>query len=287
MKKTLIALATVAATTGAMAQVTLSGTFNLDSQNTMAASQNNVGMGDIILKFAAAEDLGGGLKIAVNTTIQGEGGRGGTTSGNGYGVSLSGGFGALSLNNYLNGNNLISAGVAVEDDMNDVIGSYTFRTRLQYTLPTFFPGFSASLRMDETKAGSAVTAATDFVNTSTADVNYQLGYATGPFSINIYGAEVAGYTDMDASYDAGFAKFMIGSQDADSHNEFAIVAPIGANLSAGLHLINSDVTEAVGMRVTYALSKRTNVSFNYVDASKSAVSGKDGDNYRLRLQHTF
>jgi hypothetical protein len=285
MKKTLIALAAVAVTSTAMAQVTLSGTFNLDSQNTMSEAQNKVGMGDIILKFAASEDLGGGMKIAVNTTIQGEGGRGGTTSGNGYGVSLTGGFGGLSLNNYLNANNLISAGVSAEDDMNDVIGSYTFRTRLQYALPTFYPGVSASLRLDET--ATAATAATDFVNTSTADLKYQVGYATGPFSINIYGAESVGYTDMNASYDAGFAQFTIGSQDTDDHNEFAIVAPIGANLSAGLHLIDSDVTEAVGARLTYAMSKRTSLAFHYVDASVSSVSGKDGDNYRLRLAHTF
>jgi len=68
MKKTLIALATLAAATGAMAQstVTLSGTFDLSAQNakndvTSVTSMAKNGVASSRIQFAGTEDLGGGM----------------------------------------------------------------------------------------------------------------------------------------------------------------------------------------------------------------------------------
>jgi hypothetical protein len=49
-------------------------------------------------------------------------------------------------------------------------------------------------------------------------------------------------------------------------------------------MIAGDATEATGFRVTYALSKRTAVSFNYVDVKAGDTLGS---NYRVRLSHNF
>jgi predicted porin len=101
MKKTLIALAAVAVSSAAMAQATISGTFNVDMQNTMTAgSDPTVGMGDAIVSVSASEDLGGGTKASANTTFQTKAGRAGTVTNNGYSFALTGGFGGLTLRNY-------------------------------------------------------------------------------------------------------------------------------------------------------------------------------------------
>jgi len=282
MKKTLIALAAVAVSGAAFAQATISGVVNVDSQNTMAASANRVVMGDFVVKFGVTEDLGGGLTVAASTTLQGESGRGNEVAGNGWSFAVGGGFGKLTLKNYLNANNNISAGVSAEDDMNDVIGSYTFRTRVQYDLPTFAEGFSASLRIDETQAATALDDKPAQVDLGST-LKYQLGYATGPMSVDVYGDQDDGLGLVIASYDAGVAKVGFAYQDVDSQMEATVVAPLGA-VTAGFHLIDSDTTEAYGFRVTYALSKRSNVSFNYVDSTKGA---KTGTNYRVRMSHSF
>jgi hypothetical protein len=48
-----------------------------------------------------------------------------------------------------------------------------------------------------------------------------------------------------------------------------------------------DVADAVGARLTYAMSKRTNVSFNYVDVSETTARIGAGTNYRVRVSHSF
>ena len=281
-------MAAVAAATGAMAQATISGTFNMDVQNTMAANDTTVGMGDIIVKVAATEDLGGGMSISANTTFQGEAGRAAAVSGNGYSFNIKGGFGGITLKNYLDGSNNLSAGVSVEDDFNDVIASYDVRTRLQYDFPTMVEGLSASLRWDTDVVASAATTATDTVS-GTGTTKYNLTYTTGPLTVEGYGSNADGDSLglVIASYDAGIAKVAVAMQDSNNANEFTVTAPLSGAVSAGVHVMNSDVTEAYGFQVTYAMSKRTALSFNFLDSDVSAVSGKTGNNFRVRLGHSF
>ena len=286
MKKTLIAMAAVAVTSGAMAQAVISGSYNMDLQNTFSNESAAFGMGDIIVKVSSSEDLGGGLSINANTTFQGEGGRGGTISSNGYSFGIKGGFGGITLKNYLNAGNNISAGVSAEDDMNDVIRGYNFRTRLQYDFPSMVDGLSASLRWDTTE--DAPDAATDFVE-GTGITKYNVTYATGPINLQAYGSNADGDSLglVIASYDAGIAKVSVAMQDADNQNEFAITAPLSSAVSVGLHVIDSDITDAYGARITYAMSKRSALSFNYVDSSLGGANAKVGDNFRVRLAHNF
>jgi len=286
MKKTLIAMAAVAAASGAMAQAVISGSYNMDLQNTFSNDKAAVGMGDVIVAVSSSEDLGGGMSISASTTFQGEGGRGGAVSNNGYSLGIKGGFGGITLKNYLNGLNNVSAGVSAEDDMNDVIGGYTFRTRLQYDFPSMIDGLSASLRWDTTEA--APDAATDFV-TGTGITKYNVTYATGPLKLEAYGSNADGDSLglVILSYDAGVAKVAVAMQDTNNQNELAITAPLSSAVSVGLHVNNSDITDAYGARITYAMSKRSALSFNYVDSSLGGANAKVGDNFRVRLAHKF
>ena len=280
MKKTLIALAAVAVTSTAMAQVTLSGTMNADVQNTTTDSAAAVTLNDAILSFSATEDMGGGMKLSATTTLQTSPGRGAAATGNGYSIAMSGGFGSVTLKNYLTGNNGLSAGVSAVNDMNDVWGAYSVRTRLEYALPTIVPGLTASVRFDSTDIS---------VDSSDRDTTkYALGYTMGAVSVSTSGSDAAGSkNDYTVSYDAGIAKLAVYS--ATDHSEYTVTAPVGA-VNLGLHIAKgtgTDLTSATGFVASYALSKRTTVSYNYVNQSSDSDGAAVGSNYRLRLSHSF
>ena len=285
MKKTLIALAAVAVSSAAMAQATIGGTFNVDMQNKISNADNTIGMGDAIVSVSVSEDLGGGMTASAGTTFQTKAGRAGTITNNGYSFALKGGFGALSLSNGLVGQNEVSAGVAAEDDMSDSLGAYFLRTRLQYALPQIVPGLGIQLRFDQDSAAdpTAVTKVTPSSSNGKFNLDYTIGAGYISYGSNLNDA--SGGT-VYTGYDFGVAKVDLALTTYD-HTEIAITAPLGANLSAGLHIQTGDIADAIGARVTYAVSKRTALSFNYVDVANTTSSTGAGSNYRVRLSHSF
>jgi len=73
MKKTLVALAALAAT-GAFAQATVSGSYGFGWKQTRSAAgadQAGMGVDTAIIKLSASEDLGGGTKVTVNMGVDG------------------------------------------------------------------------------------------------------------------------------------------------------------------------------------------------------------------------
>jgi len=210
MKKTLVAVAAMAAVTGAMAQVTLFGnidqaytksTTTVDSAQTAStAGMSSYQMGQSFIGVKGEEDLGSGLKasflheMGVNTET--------ATSSNlntrqAY-VGLSGGFGAVRIGkqysaaffNMLNADpfgatggtgNLYVANILVG---NGAGADNPLRQdqAIQYELPTFAPG----LRAVVTKV-FAGTDTTDGSGEKTGDsLGYGFVYASGPLT--------AGYT---------------------------------------------------------------------------------------------
>ena len=271
-------MAAVAVAGVASAQVSLTGTFNLDVQNTTTNSAKTIGAGDAILSASASEDLGGGMAVNVNTTFQTKAGRGEAATNNGYSMAVSGGFGTLTYKSYLRALGGLSVGISAANDMNTVQGAYSARTRLEYAFPTMVDGLSASIKWDNTAA--AAGAISDF-----SETKYAIGYAAGAFTIGTSGSNATGSkNDLTVTYDAGVAKF--GAYSATGQTEFTVTAPVGA-LNVGLHAARGD-NAAVGMVASYALSKRTTLSYNYVNQTKSdAATPVTGSNYRIRLGHAF
>jgi hypothetical protein len=286
MKKTLIAMAAVAVAGVASAQVSLTGTFNLDVDNKTDEKEATIAAGDVILSASASEDLGGGMSIKVNTTLQTSGGRSSGVTNNGYSIDVAGGFGTITFKNYLAGDAGLSAGVSAENDMNDVAGGYTARSRFQYTLPTIAEGLSASVYWDATNtapAGDALGSAGQ-INSVDDDTGfkvtkYAISYASGPVSVAMSNSNA---TDAKAAYtvtfDAGVAKLAAYTQSGGT-TEFTVTAPIGA-LNVGFHNMSGSA-KANGYTASYALSKRTTLSYNYVNETDN------GGNYRVRLGHSF
>jgi hypothetical protein len=273
-------MAAVAVAGVASAQVSLTGTFNLDVDNTPTVSNATVGAGDVILSATASEDLGGGMSVKVNTTLQTANGRGGKVTNNGYSMDVAGGFGTVTYKNYLSGAAGLSAGISAENDMNDVAGGYTARSRFQYTLPTIAAGLSASIYWDATNG----TDAQGVINGATAGsgfktTKYTVGYASGPLGVSMSNSNASGANaSYTVTFDAGVAKLAAYTQSGGT-TEFTITAPVGA-LNIGFHNISGSA-KANGYTAAYALSKRTGLSFNYVNQTDT------GGNYRVRLGHSF
>ena len=119
MKKTLIALAVLAASGASFAQVTITGNYTAGYRASSAGGADSSGLGNdtSLVTFTAKEDLGGGLSASAFMNIDGltRGGVGGGDSG----MSLAGGFGKLSLetgrgSDYLSGGTAGLGGVGLD-----------------------------------------------------------------------------------------------------------------------------------------------------------------------------
>ena len=99
MKKTLLALAVVAASGAAFAQsATLSGSYSFRLPSTKVAGVSTAGFGTdtAAIALVATEDLGGGLKATAKVSLGGMM-RDGAGTGEDASVSLSGGFGTIDV----------------------------------------------------------------------------------------------------------------------------------------------------------------------------------------------
>jgi predicted porin len=115
MKKTLIALAAVAVSSAAMAQVTLSGKLAYGWETASNAAGATVTKGlkvtDGNFTLATSEDLGGGMTIAAKMDMLSRG-RSTDVSARDASITVSGGFGAVTIGAIEAGNGIIGLGGA-------------------------------------------------------------------------------------------------------------------------------------------------------------------------------
>jgi predicted porin len=286
MKKTLIALAAVAVSGAAFAQATITGSIAFSLQTTAKDQTNRLDLSDADINFAASEDLGGGMKASVSTSISNEKLRGGSTDANNTTIALSGAFGTISYVNVLSGQSKLSIGASLEDDMSDAMGGYGKVNVLDYTLPSFIPNTSLTLEW----------AAVQDTNMELAGEPALIAnYATGPLKVYAeFATDGSAAWDIRPSYDLGVAKVSFRATKSKKQ-EFAVTAPLGAmtvglQYGKGAALTNGYVGKATAVAASYALSKRTSVTASYLTGDVAA--GADtyqgtSKNYRLQLKHTF
>ncbi len=209
MKKTLIALAVLAASGASFAQssVTLSGVYSVSYQrdvtstaangnpltNNSALTGNAVvaaptvaakgfAVTDANLKLAAVEDLGGGLKASFDYTLETGAQRTAMATRADSGIALSGGFGTVAVRNTRSSDLIAAIGspaISLPDglyDSTDVVARAA-GDLISYTLPTF-SGLTTSLTFFEGNDGNISLPATD-------KSAYILGlsYASGPWAV--------------------------------------------------------------------------------------------------------
>jgi hypothetical protein len=325
MKKTLIALATLAAAGTAFAQstATISGSIQVGVMDTGAAGAKaavaSLGGGANAINIATTEDLGGGLRGGTNFQIRfnsatGDNGSSHTTSAaSSHGalfheanVFVGGGFGTARIGKIAEASNCgfdpwgcaggaaLSAGSA---GVSALIGAAAVQQAVSYTTPTI-NGFSASYM-------TSVSARTN--ERQTLSVNY----ANGPLSLQVLdrdgGAKTTSTTSSAAddnssarsiggSYNFGVARVSLvnavtkaATTGATSNDitSVGVTVPMGAyTLLAG---INKDSKKAA------AEDTKTAVGVNYA-LSKRTTLGADlfkaeaanaGTGFVLRARHTF
>lgn len=206
MKKTLLAIAALAVTSGAFAQssVTMYGVVDASIENvkgdkgvTRVSSDNFLSSR---LGFKGSEDLGGGLRANFNleTNVKTDTGAQGNTArffDRAAWVGLQGGFGELRLGRIdssigaLAGDTKILGAQAYDDfKIAKTRAGDSYRrldNAITYVLPTFLPGLSAQLQYSTAVGTSAVTG----TELSGVDAGKAYGlnvkYLAGPFSAGL------------------------------------------------------------------------------------------------------
>lgn len=256
MKKTLIALAAVAVSSAAMAQVTVTGKYAVAYTSTESAAgvkANGFGTTDGDVVFTAAEDIGGGMKAgaslavkvrgrdsavtatststdaagaAVTTTTSVSGAASSTLGGRDATVYLQGGFGRITLGSIEAGNGIIgraSAGApTIGQDGGVTLDGAGNIDMMSLTLPV--GAVTATVMIIDSignpGSGGLQTAA------STQDATLVgLAYAAGPISAGVdhtsYGKNAAAAgtdsrTRLSASYNLGVATVGAGYQTKET-----------------------------------------------------------------------
>jgi len=197
MKKTLVAVAALAAMTGAMAEVTISGFFDQAYNNTRSTTaagasssitsfgSNAIGQYSIV--FGVSEDVGNGMKafgnLALITNITT--GSGAVTGDNGSNVGLSGPFGTLGIGQ---GYSLVwkttyaSDAAGFGSGVGNVhgVGAGGVGGGLGYTLPEFVPGLSLTY---EKGLGETTSRQGDYMglNATYTTGGFMASYSTGQY----------------------------------------------------------------------------------------------------------
>jgi predicted porin len=308
MKKTLIALAAVAVSSAAMAQVTISGAvgFSYESnKSAVGAKTSGFSNTDGNIGIRATEDLGNGTTASAFLSIQ-NAGRQAAAASRDVTLTVNGAFGTVSTGQVENASPLanVAGGPVRGLDVSAASGfslatGATLNSVIGYTSPAF-----SGVRVSVAKLDEADKSADTKANTKPATV-YGLSYAAGPLTVGAdltqmsveNNANYKSRTRLTARYNAGVAVIGVGYQTFDNRTTAAepkttaigVSVPMGA-ITLGAQQSTQKTAGAASNKgtaigVKYALSKRTDITlFN--------VSTKEGTNAaakatRVRLLHTF
>jgi len=315
MKKTLIALAVLAASGAAFAQssVTIYGIADivLHKDKGASAALTSGGVSGSRFGFKGTEDLGGGLKANFLLEQGFDIDSGTTTAGQAFSrqsyVGLSGGFGEVKVGKMWTAyDDIAGATNPVFDSVLAPTGIWTTSSSnyaanpangLYYSTPSF-GGISGAVSTSLKEATSPA------VTSSAFHVKYEGGpvYAGLAYQIDKVGAADTKFTRVNGSYDLGVAKILAGygqvkATGAADITDMTIGAdvPLSANavLSAGYASSKADGgvrQSSYGLGLAYSLSKRTTVYGGLRNDNDAAVAAsvKNVDTrYGVGVKHTF
>jgi predicted porin len=316
MKKTLVALAVLAASGASFAQVTLTGGYAWGyraSHSATGADTAGLGIDTAGLKFAASEDLGGGTKMAVYLSIDSTTRK--SISGGNSGADLSTNYGTFSYS-MDEGSEFVTRAAGQEGgtsfDGKVTSGLAPATDNFTYTAPAFGP---VKVAFDYTEADQSLGLGAAGDATDTAQRQYQLraAYAAGPLNATARyafydskegNAQQSNRVRLAASYDLGMAKVGAGysrlTYGAGTRTDTAatVNVPLGAT-TLGASWANRNFDNAkgntatdgnatgFGLTASYALSKRTSLNLSYARWNKTAADAEKSTETNLLLAHSF
>lgn len=314
MKKTLIALAILAATGASFAQVKITGTYAAGYQADSAPGKDTSGLGvdTSLLTFTATEDLGGGLKATAVMSIDGMT-RGGIAGGDSS-IALSGAFGGLILETRKAPDFLSDDWVPMDER---VFSKKLNSDSIAYRTPSV-SGFNAILAHNEdnpgVNLGIGAAGAPTGQRFNTLAVNYAAGSLSASVGVRSYdqsGVAATPTSDANnprktllrakAAYDFGVAKIGGGIAQMALVSGSRTDSLVGVSVPVGALTLVADVasrkvadtnyadgtTNGYGLSATYALSKRTNISALYASWDGSIGAASRSTRTALLLAHSF
>jgi Gram-negative porin len=316
MKKTLLALAVVAASGAAFAQsATLSGSYVFGFQSAKIGGVKTSGFGTdtAAIQLVATEDLGGGMKATAKLSLAGLM-RDGAGTGEDASVSLAGGFGTISMGSVESDDGLSRAyaGAPVIGLDGKVHGANSNIDYFSYTTPQFVPGLTAGLSYVDrgvAPVNTGLQAGTAGPASAQPSLTANVSYGAGPISARF---DVTQWTRKDdalvtsnkannrfrisGNYDLGVVKLgagylqvkRINNGDTTKQFEAGISAPIGATtIGAVYENFTQGTVKKNGITVgaQYNLSKRTNVGVGY--AQWKTVGSPTDNTFRVLVGHSF
>jgi len=286
MKKTLIAMAAVAVAGVASAQVTITGAIGYGLTDTNKTVRS-LGWTDGKVTFTGSEDLGGGMSVSANMTIESYGDAGASVGVNAGGQTMvlsTANAGSLTFGSA--GDAQDSLGVAnLPFDANSLLGGTTNDgTLVQYDLPSIIDGLTIGVRLS----------GVDTVSFSGNDKQYRFGYTFGDAVLGFNTKSTSTGTASSASLTYSVSGITLKAATDTSvqtsgtkKTEYSISAPVGAMTVAASNM-SKGTLKATEVGVTYAMSKRTSVTFGMGSFSGGTTSTTDTtSSNRLRVVHTF
>jgi len=198
MKKTLVAIAALAAATGAMAEVTISGfidqaynttrSTDADGVSTQQTALGSNAIGQDALNFGITEDLGNGMTASANINLIASVTGAWTAVGtdNGSGIGLKGAFGRFGLGQ---GYSLVWKTTYASDasgyggGVGNVhnVGAGTNGGGMGYTLPEFVPGLSLSVEQGLGETDGTRNGNYSGMNATYTTGGFMISYSTGQY----------------------------------------------------------------------------------------------------------
>lgn len=319
MKKSLIALAVMAASGAAMAQsnVTLYGIVDLwvgsvkdglgaDSVTAMESG----GLNGSRWGLKGTEDLGGGLKAVfkIESGFKADTGVGNSGPNRQSYVGLEGGFGTVTFGNVWTAmddivgasNSGFDSALSASNNVLLVNSEYESNpgNSIKYVSPSF-GGFSGGLSysLDETAGVSQDV------------VDFSLSYGAGPIAANfayqvVNDATDTKFTALNGSYDLGMAKLLASygqkkvGANKTSEYQLGVDVPLSPAMTLSAGYASSDDNAAAGdlertgygVAVGYSLSKRTTAYAGFRSNKTETAGGTKVDEGRViaaGIRHTF
>ncbi len=326
MKKTLIALAVLAASGASFAQATITGnyTFGYSQQSGGGVAQTSgIGTDTAAIQFGASEDLGGGMKAEAKVSFGGSQ-RGNAVTGEDAFVKLSGGFGALTLGTIESGNGLLAIGSSGASGYGldgkviggpaniDIIG-YALPLSSAFTLGASYVDRGTASGSNSTGLGAGSTGAAGEQPSWTLGVTYAAGPLAAKLDATQWGrqddtavtnATAKNRYRLSAGYDFGVARLSAGYSNrttttnaTDTETLVGVKVPVGA-VTFGVDFAQRTFTglqdvNGYSLGAAYSLSKRTSVSASLASWKQFATTNVPGANveqtnaFRMFVSHSF
>lgn len=281
MKKVLLGLVVVAASGASCAQssASVSGYVQFQYLNDMGGAAKGIGVAFATVTVSGSEDLGGGLKAAYSSEIGLGEARDQRLSKRDTSLALSGDFGALTIANTQSSSLLVTQAM-VGTNNNGWYGPYDYSESIVKRSPVDSLSFSKEVGPVNITAEYAESQ--DDGNTSPATKTASLGIAYSAGALTVAARVKSGQNatwagarnkrafEVGGSYDFGVAKVGVALDtkrvgESTSEKEgvaFGIAVPVGS-VVLGLGTIKRGDAQFTEARVNYALSKRSDIEFNY------------------------